>query len=672
MDIPLLPDIVAIFCLSIGVLLVCHQVKIPPIVGFLLTGVLCGPTALGLVQNPHAVELLAEIGVVLLLFSIGLEMSGEELMRLKRPVFVGGTAQVVLTVGAFMCLGVLTGQTWQQSMMYGFLASLSSTAIVLSRLQQKAQSESPQGRLDFSVLIFQDIAVVPMMLAIPILAGQGDTDLGGMLVSAGRTLVILVGGWVLARHVVPRIMQLVLRTRSKELMLMTVLGLCFAIALGTASLGLSLALGAFLAGLLLSGSEYSLNVLEGILPFKDVFTSLFFISVGMLLDVGFLVHHLDKVFLFAALLIFLKSILSLPPMLLVGYPLRVSILAAMSLAQIGEFSFVLAASGLAAGLLNDIGYQSFLALSVITMMLTPFLINLAPRAAALLTRGRGKEASSPEAEQQKATTLKDHLIIVGFGISGKHLAQVAKESGIPYTILEMNPETVSRYKNKEPISHGDASQPVILEHLGVYTARVLAIIISDPAAVRAITLEARRMNPDLYIVARTRFITEVAPLRRLGANVVIAEEFETSIEVFNQVLTQYLVPRQDVDAFSARLRQQNYRMIRRMSSAADSLESVASRLPEMGVQTMRLEAGSPLCGLSLAQSNLRREYAVTVVAVARSEQEVVASPPADFVMEAGDLLYLFGKTDKLFAVKPVICAAPATPATATAQEAHQA
>ena len=248
----------------------------------------------------------------------------------------------------------------------------------------------------------------------------------------------------------------------------------------------------------------------------------------------------------------------------------------------------------------------------------------------------------------------------------------AKESGIPYTILEMNPETVSRYKNKEPISHGDASQPVILEHLGVYTARVLAIIISDPAAVRAITLEARRMNPDLYIVARTRFITEVAPLRRLGANVVIAEEFETSIEVFNQVLTQYLVPRQDIDAFSARLRQQNYRMIRRMSSAADSLESVASRLPEMGVQTMRLEAGSPLCGLSLAQSNLRREYAVTVVAVARSEQEVVASPPADFVMEAGDLLYLFGKTDKLFAVKPVICAAPATPATATAQEAHQA
>ena len=494
MDIPLLPDIVAIFCLSIGVLLVCHQVKIPPIVGFLLTGVLCGPTALGLVQNPHAVELLAEIGVVLLLFSIGLEMSGEELMRLKRPVFVGGTAQVVLTVGAFMCLGVLTGQTWQQSMMYGFLASLSSTAIVLSRLQQKAQSESPQGRLDFSVLIFQDIAVVPMMLAIPILAGRGDTDLGGMLVSAGRTLVILVGGWVLARHVVPRIMQLVLRTRSKELMLMTVLGLCFAIALGTASLGLSLALGAFLAGLLLSGSEYSLNVLEGILPFKDVFTSLFFISVGMLLDVGFLVHHLDKVFLFAALLIFLKSILSLPPMLLVGYPLRVSILAAMSLAQIGEFSFVLARSAVNSGLMDNDGYQMFLAASIVTMMLTPTVMEIAPKVASFVSRHMHMPVDE-EAAAQRDESLKDHLIIVGFGVGGKHLARTAREAGIPYVILEMNPDTVSRYGGKEPIHGGDASKPLVLEHFGIQSARVIAVVISDPSAVRAITAVARKLNP---------------------------------------------------------------------------------------------------------------------------------------------------------------------------------
>ena len=607
MDIPLLPDIVAIFCLSIGVLLVCHQIKIPPIVGFLLTGVLCGPTALGLVQNPHAVELLAEIGVVLLLFSIGLEMSGEELMRLKRPVFVGGTAQVVLTIGAFMGLGVLIGQTWQESMMYGFLASLSSTAIVLSRLQQKAQSESPQGRLDFSVLIFQDIAVVPMMLAIPILAGEGDTDIGGMLISAGRTLVILVGGWLLARHVVPRVMQLVLRTRSKELMLMTVLGLCFAIALGTASLGLSLALGAFLAGLLLSGSEYSLNVLEGILPFKDVFTSLFFISVGMLLDVDFLVHHLDKVFLFAALLILLKSVLSLPPMLLVGYPLRVSILAAMSLAQIGEFSFVLASSAVNGGLMDDDAYQMFLAASIVTMILTPTVMEAAPKVASFVSRYLHLPIDE-EAAAQKDESLKDHLIIVGFGVGGKHLARTAREAGIPYVILEMNPDTVSRYGGKEPIHGGDASKPLVLEHFGIKNARVIAVVISDPSAVRAITAVARKLNPKVHIVVRTRFLGEVDALRRLGANDVIPEDFETSIEVFSRVLGYYLVPRQTIERFVNSIRHEYYNMARQLRMTGMDLPSLADEvLTGLEVVACKVEPGCALDGKRLMDTSLRKK-----------------------------------------------------------------
>lgn len=657
MDIPLLPDIVAIFCLSIGVLLVCHQIKIPPIVGFLLTGVLCGPTALGLVQNPHAVELLAEIGVVLLLFSIGLEMSGEELMRLKRPVFVGGTAQVVLTIGAFMGLGVLIGQTWQESMMYGFLASLSSTAIVLSRLQQKAQSESPQGRLDFSVLIFQDIAVVPMMLAIPILAGRGDTDLGGMLVSAGRTLVILVGGWLLARHVVPRVMQLVLRTRSKELMLMTVLGLCFAIALGTASLGLSLALGAFLAGLLLSGSEYSLNVLEGILPFKDVFTSLFFISVGMLLDVDFLVHHLDKVFLFAALLILLKSVLSLPPMLLVGYPLRVSILAAMSLAQIGEFSFVLASSAVNGGLMDDDAYQMFLAASIVTMILTPTVMEAAPKVASFVSRYLhlpiDEEAAAPKDE-----SLKDHLIIVGFGVGGKHLARTAREAGIPYVILEMNPDTVSRYGGKEPIHGGDASKPLVLEHFGIRNARVIAVVISDPSAVRAITAVARKLNPKVHIVVRTRFLGEVDALRRLGANDVIPEDFETSIEVFSRVLGYYLVPRQTIERFVNSIRHEYYNMARQLRMTGMDLPSLADEvLTGLEVVACKVEPGCALDGKRLTDTSLRRKYGVTVVGI-RHAGQLIPSPGGDAFLHGDDTVFLFASPASLTTVMPFFHADP--------------
>lgn len=657
----LLDEVVIIFLLSIVVNLVCNKIKLTATVGFLLTGVLCGPSLLGIVDS-QSISAVAELGVAMLLFTIGMELSGDALSRLKRPVFLGGSLQIGLTVLAIAALTIMIdGTSLSSGIFWGCLVALSSSAIVLQIFQQKGITSTPTGRLSLAILVFQDIMVAPMMLCVPLLSGQLDMSLTDMLLSVLKVGGIL-GAVLLAAHFgLNRFMEAVMRTRSRELLFLSTLGTCFGMALLTNSLGLSLSLGAFLAGLMLARSQYSMSVISGIMPYRDVFMSLFFISVGMMLDLSFFIQHVWAILFNTLLFILIKSLLTMPAVLVQGYPLRTGIQTSLCLAQVGEFSFVLAAAGLAAGLLNDIGYQFFLAMSVITMMLTPFVISAAPRVAALLTSGRGKE-SAPDEKKPADSGLKDHLIIVGFGISGKHLAQVAKESCIPYTILEMNPETVSRYKNKEPISHGDASQPIILEHLGVYTARVLAIIISDPAAVRAITLEARRMNPDLYIVARTRFITEVAPLRRLGANVVIAEEFETSIEVFNQVLTQYLVPRQDIDAFSARLRQQNYRMIRRMSSAADSLESVVSRLPEMGVQTMRLEAASPLCGLSLAQSNLRREYAVTVVAVARGEQDVLASPSADFVMEAGDLLYLFGKTDRLFAVKPVICAAPAVAA----------
>ncbi len=657
MTIPLLPDIVSIFCLSIGVLLVCHQIKIPPIVGFLLTGVLCGPSALGLVQNPHAVELLAEIGVVLLLFSIGLEMSGAELMRLKRPVFVGGTAQVLLTISAFTGLGVLTGYTWQQGMMHGFLAALSSTAIVLSRLQQKAQSESPQGRLAFSVLIFQDIAVVPMMLAIPILAGQGDTDIWHMLLSAGKTLLILVGGWALARYTVPRIMQLVLRTRSKELMLMTVLGLCFAIALGTASLGLSLALGAFLAGLLLSGSEYSLNVLEGILPFKDVFTSLFFISVGMLLDVSFFMHHMDKVFLAAALLILLKTLFTLPSMLLVGYPLRVSIIAAMSLAQIGEFSFVLARSARSGGLIDDMGYQLFLAASVMTMMLTPFVMDAAPKFALFVSRRLNRPIDDEPAPQGESP-LKDHLIIVGFGVGGKHLARTARETGIPYVILEMNPDTVTRFSGKEPIHGGDASRPLVLDHFGIKKARVIAVVISDPAAVRAITAVARKLNPKVHIVVRTRFLGEVDELRRLGANDVIPEDFETSIEIFSRVLGHYLVPRQTIERFVNNIRHGYYHMARQLRMTGTALPSLADELfTGLEVVTVKVESGCPLMGKSLAESELRKKHGVTIVGI-RHGEAIIPSPGGDAMLCGDDTVFLFASPSALTAAMPLFRAHP--------------
>lgn len=534
----------------------------------------------------------------------------------------------------------------------GCLVALSSSAIVLRIMQERGSTNTPTGRLSLAILVFQDIMVAPMLLCVPLLSGTLDLSLESAFFSTLWVVLALGGVLLFARFGLNRLMEAVVRTRTREILLLTTLGLCLGMALLTNTLGLSLSLGAFMAGLLLARSQYSMSVIAGILPYRDVFMSLFFISVGMMLNVDFFGKHFFSIIGLTALFIVIKSLLTLPAVLVQGYPLRAAIITSLSLAQVGEFAFVLAASGLSAGLFDMDAYQNFLDVSVLTMMLTPGLMAIAPRLADRFAGQRNSEQQEESGQQEGEKRLEDHLIIVGFGISGKHLAHVAKESGIEYTILEMNPETVSRYRQKEPIAHGDASQPVVLEHLGVTRARVLVIVISDPSAVRAITIEARRFNPNLHIIARTRFVTEVAALRRLGADEVIAEEFETSVEIFTRVLSQYLVPRQDIDTFAARIRQENYRMIRRMSSAVDSLDSIVNRLPDMGVQAMRLGGASPLCGRSLAQTELRRRHGVTVIAILR-EGITHASPGADEIFEPEDIVYLFGKTDKVIAITPL-------------------
>lgn len=645
-----LHQLVILFLLAIAVSLVCNKLKIMPMVGFLLTGVLCGPSMLGLVEDQEIINQIADLGVAMLLFTIGIELSVDALNRLKRPVFMGGSLQIGLTV-AFIALACwLYGTSIQSGIFWGCLAALSSSAIVLQIFQKKGYTSTPVGRITLAILVFQDIMVAPFMLCVPLLGGALTLSLTEALFAVGKVIAVL-GGVLLAAHFgLARLMDAVMATRAREILLMTTLALCFGIATLTESLGLSFSLGAFLAGLLLARSPYSMSVVSGVLPYRDIFLSLFFISVGMMLDVGFFLNHMGAILAFTAVFIILKFLLSLPAALMQGYPLHTAVFSGLALAQVGEFSFVLAASGLTYHLFSMEEYQLFLAASVLTMMLTPLLISLAPRISDAIMHWR--KIKEEEEKPCSGCALQDHLIIVGFGISGKHLALVAKESGIAYNILEMNPDTVNRYKDSEPIMHGDASQPVVLEHLGVDKARVLAIIISDPAAVRAITEEARSMNPNLFIVARTRFVTEVAPLRRLGADVVIAEEFESSIEVFSQVLSRYLVPQQNIEAFSARLRRANYRMIRRMSAGVSNLSEMVDRLPEIGVQAIRLCADSPLCGVRLCESNLRRGHGLTVVAILR-DKEMIATPDPECTLNAGDVLYLFASTEKLLAARPL-------------------
>ncbi|MBI4413974.1 MAG: cation:proton antiporter, partial [candidate division NC10 bacterium] len=528
---------------------------------------------------------------------------------------------------------------------FGFLLALSSTAVVLKTLVDRAEIDSPHGRCVLGILIFQDLCVVPMMLLAPLLgtgAASAATILWTLAKAAGVVGVVLLG----ARFVIPRLLYEIVRTRSRELFVISVIVICLGTAYATAQAGLSLALGAFLAGLVISESEFSTQALTEILPFRDSFNSLFFISVGMLLDLRFVLGHPFTVLGLAAAVLVGKALLGGGSVLALGYPVRTAILGGLALAQVGEFSFVLSKVGHGLGLLTAWGSQAFLSASVLTLLLTPFLIQAGPSLAERLRGmerlerwlpGRRFAALAPE-----RLALKDHVIIVGFGLNGRHLARVLKQVGIPYAIQEMNGETVRRMRRQgEPIYFGDVTSVEVLEHLGVSRARLLTVAISDPTSVQRAVRLAREANPKLYIVARTRYAVQVDDLYRLGADEVISEDFETSIEIFARVLRRYQVPRNVIGEQINQIRRERYEMLREVAVPAQTLGSLAGALGTVGVESFRLRPDSPGVGRTLRELDLRTRTAVTVIAVIR-EGQIRSSPDPGAPLAPGDTLVCIG------------------------------
>lgn len=668
MEIPLLKDIVIIFGVSILVLLVCHRIKVPTIVGFLLTGVLIGPHGLGFVKSVHDVEVLAEIGIVLLLFTIGIEFSLQKLWQVKKPVLVGGSLQVVVTLLAVFGLVSLAGPDPAEALFIGFLLALSSTAIVMRILQERAEVDSRHGRLVLAILIFQDLAIVPMIIFTPSLAGQtggGVSSLLLILKALGVVVLILFSATIL----VPRLLRQIVRTRSRELFLLSVVLICIAVAWLTSLAGLSLGLGAFLAGLVISESEYSHQALEGILPFKDVFNSFFFISIGMLLDVGFLFEKPLLLGALTAAVLVLKTIIAGAVTLPLGASLRTALLTGLSLGQVGEFSFILSKTGLEFGLIEQNLYQLFLSVSLVTMALTPFIIAVAPRVADAANRlplpARLKTGAYPlnqGIEELEKRVLQDHVIIVGYGLNGRNLARAARTVGILYTIVEANPDTVRNERAKgEPIHYGDATHEAVLQQAHIESARILVIAISDPTATARVTQLARRLNPFVHVIVRTRFVGEIKSLYEAGANEVIPEEFETSIEIFTLVLAKYLVPRDEIELIVNQVRSENYRMFRSLSQTGASLEDLKPHLADIGIHSLHLAESTPAIGKTLGELNLRKNYGVTVLAI-RREGQILPNPGTNTKICSNDLLFILGSPEEVKEVE-VLFRRPAGPQT---------
>lgn len=652
MEIPLLGDILMIFALSVLVLLACARFRIPAVVGFLLTGILAGPNGLGLVRAVHEVKTLAEVGVILLLFAIGLEFSLKELLEIRKSVLLGGFLQVLFALALASGLVWQAGRAWNEAVFAGFLVSLSSTAIVLKLFQERAESEAPHGRVGLGILIFQDLIVVPMMLVTPLLAGaegKAGTGLWVLLKGLGVVVLVVVG----AKWAVPALLFQVARTRSREIFLLTVIALCFAVAWLTSSIGLSLALGAFLAGLVLSESDYSMQALGNILPFRDVFVSFFFVSIGMLLDLEFLQSHPAVVFGVVVAVIALKVLAGAAAVLLLGFPLRTAVMVGLALAQVGEFSFILAGVGIEHGLMDRRGYQILLDTAILSMGLTPFLIAGAQRVADAVSRlplparwkyGTVETATIPPGAMQ------DHLIIVGFGVNGRNLARAARVAGIPYVIIEMNPDTVRLEKAMgTPILFGDAGQEMVLRHAGIETARVLVVAVSDPAATRRIVRLARAWNPKVHLIARTRFVQEVKPLYELGADEVVPEEFETSVEIFTLVLRKYLVPRQEIEKLISEVRADGYQMLRSPSWEAVSLADIRLNLPDAEIATLRVCRGAPADGKTLGQIELRKKHGVSILAIRRGEK-MISNPDAETAIQGGDVVVALGHPSRIASV----------------------
>ncbi|HOA83144.1 MAG TPA: cation:proton antiporter [Thermodesulfovibrio thiophilus] len=650
MDYNFLQPILIIFGVSGLIIYLLGKIKIPSVVGFLIAGAIIGPYGMAFIKEPQDVEVIAEIGVMLLMFTIGIEFSIPRLMSLKKEVFLFGSLQVITTIIVITLISLLAFNiSLNISIFYGFIVALSSTAIVMKLLFDRGELNSPHGKVCLGILLFQDLCVVPLMLFTQMLSGQNGNYYNFFIVIF-KALLILSVVFIFSRAAVPYILHEIVKTRSRELFIIIIIFICLGTAFFTYKLGLSLALGAFLAGIVISESEYSAQAVSDILPFKETFSGIFFISVGMLLNINYIKQHIVEETIIVGNIFILKSLIIVLIVYVFIHSIKLSLKSALALSQIGEFSFILAFTGKSIGLLDETAYQSFIAASVITMLVTPLIIRYSPYVIDYLMQ-KNFFKNLEKIKRIKKTDIivkkSNHVIIIGFGLNGRNLARILKEINIPYVILELNPDTVRKMKKKgEPIYYGDGTSPEILHKLGIHRAKMLVIAISDPLATRKIVQIAKTENPKIHIIVRTRFVTEIDELRKLGANEVIPEEFETSLEIFSRVLHHFGIPRNKIVQMLEQIRVEGYEILRipEISETRTGLECVIFEGLEM--DSFEIEKNSWLIGKSIKSIDIRSKAGVTVIAVQRGEKTFL-NPPADFSLKEGDIIVYVGNKKQL-------------------------
>jgi CPA2 family monovalent cation:H+ antiporter-2 len=616
-----------------------ERLRLPSIAGFLVVGALVGPGGVGLISDPEQVRSLAEFGVVFLLFEIALELPVDRLWRVWRISLLAGGLQVSLTVVLVAAGASHLGVASTTALVLGLLVAMSSTALVMRLLSERGEIDSPHGQLTVGILLFQDICIVFFLLGIPVLAGETTASAYPFVIALVRAVAALTVFFVVARFLLPRLLERVARLRSQELFSMIAVLVVVGAAVSAERIGLTLAVGAFLAGLAVNSTVYGHQLFAEVIPLRGVLLGVFFTAVGMLFDPETALEQASGVLLFASAAIFLKAVIVVAVVALVlRQGLRLGILSGFGLAQTGEFSFILAAVAAAAGLLDEGLQQVFIAGSVLSLLATPFLVRAAPAVAAQLTR------STPFAHRRAdGVQLSDHAVLVGFGLAGRNLARVLRALEIPYVAIETNAAAVREAQAQgEKVIYGDATRSVLLQRVGIGRAKLIAVAITDPTATRQIVQLARSLNPRAAILARTRYVLDVDRLQAAGANVVVAEELEGTIDLVSETLRIFGIAEGAIERFTGELRDEGYEMLRTPSALA--LDPWLTELLER-VSTEWLEVPESFEGeASLADLELRARTGASILAVDRGGT-TSPNPPPSFAIRAGDRLLVFGGSE---------------------------
>ncbi|MEQ9618558.1 MAG: cation:proton antiporter [Deltaproteobacteria bacterium] len=650
---PFLAEIVAIVVVSAAAAYICQRLGLVPIVGFLIAGVLISPNLSGLVTNRELIEATAEVGVILLLFTIGLEFSLEKLGKIRKLIFFGGGIQVILTSFLVMLILAVFGINWMIGIFTGFLIALSSTAIVLKILADRGETNTPSGQIGLGLLIFQDLAIIPMVLLVPVLGGQAGSN-QEIVIALAKAAAVIAAVLVLARRFMPKVLEIISRACSPEIFLLSVIAICFGTAYLTSLAGVSVSLGAFLAGLVVSESRFSQNAMSEILPLQTLFSATFFVSVGMLLDITFFLDNFVMIALIVFVVLLIKVLTTGVSAVSLGYKIPVAVASGLMLAQIGEFSFVLERAGREVGMfpagMAETGSQIFIASTVILMILTPFLTQLGMKLKGRMgdmADEKGALEKEFQLNQDNLPDLQNHVIVAGYGKCARKLVRVLSNSGIPYIITTLSPLGANEAESQGfPVIRGDASKYHILDLAGIRYAKMLIIPDDEPSMAHRISSVAHNLNPTMLILVRTRYAEDMDDLKRAGASVVIPEELESIVQLIVSILHDYQLPLEEIERHIETMRGDNYAGLDETELSGKN-KITCENLNEDCLDTRRviIKPDTPIAGKAIRDLNLE-DYGITLEEIKRDGEKI--NPAPDLFFELNDQILFSGSAQSFY------------------------